>query len=143
MGYTTNFTGTLQFNLGMSIEQLAHLQTILGEDRRDHPEWNAPDTFYYVDLQISPSLGGLEWSGAEKSYSMDDQVRTVLRLMREKYPDFTLMGKMQAQGESIDDVWTLSVIDGAVTKTSLVVEGIAECPHCRERFVPKVKGETK
>ena len=136
MGYTTKFTGTLQFGPDMSVEQLAHLQTILDEDRRDHPEWNAPDTFYYIDLQVAPSFGGLEWSGAGKSYGMADQVKTVLRLMQQKWPTFRLSGKMRAQGKDFADSWILSVEDNNVTKRKLVIEGMVQCPHCGEGFVP-------
>ena len=136
MGYTTNFSGVLKFTNELSAGQLAYLNSILGEDRRDHPEWNASDEFYYIDLTLTPEFDGLSWSGAEKSYGMTVQVNTIIRLMKERWEDFGLVGQFDAQGEEIGDVWRLVASGDVAKKVDLILAGPrVTCPHCELEFV--------
>lgn len=135
MGYTTTFEGELKFTGELTNKDMATLSKILGEDRRYHPEWNAPDDFYYVDLELTDDFSGLKWSGAEKSYGMIVQVETVIRLMRESVPTFGLAGVLRAKGEDFDDVWELHADESGVTKFDPPKLGdVVQCPHCEGKF---------
>ena len=70
MGYTTKFIGELKFTREMTAPQLAELISILGEDCREHPEWNATD-LYHIDLELNGQCDGLRWNGMEKTYFLD------------------------------------------------------------------------
>lgn len=138
MGYSTQFKGTLSFTEEVTGPQLARLGEILGEDRRDHAEWNVPgDTFWcHVDLEVTSDFTGIRWNDSEKTHGMDELVRLVIRLMRERWPDFGLSGRMDAQGDELGDVWALTVEGGSVTKIKYALVGReVECPECEARFV--------
>lgn len=139
MGYTTKFTGMLEFASEVTVPQLAVLDTVLGEDRRDHPEWefDSPAGFYFIDLELAEGYSGLRWSGDEKSHGMVQAVNTVLRIMRKTWPEFGLSGRMDAQGEEVGDVWALVVEPGGeARKVEMRLEGRrVECPECEHEFV--------
>lgn len=136
MGYTTDFSGTLYFRKELVASEIAYLKSLFGEDRRNHPEWKAPDTFYYVNLMFTPEFNGIKWNGMEKTYGMEDIVNTVIRLMREKFGEFDLEGELHAQGEEIGDVWILRMENGKAVKLPIVLEGkVVRCPHCDEEFI--------
>lgn len=140
MGYSTSFSGELKFSTELTASQLAYLSSLLDEDRRDHPEWKAPDAFYYVALELTEDFSGLRWNGQEKTYGMDAIVNTVIRLMRERWEDFGLVGRMDAQGEDIGDVWALIAEGDSARKLQLMLEGRhVECPHCEQEFVLDAK----
>lgn len=136
MGYHTDFSGTLKFTHPLTDEQKAYLSTILGEWCLNHPEWNVPHLRHGVDLELLEDESGLKWNRAEKTYDLDQIVALVLRLMREKFPEFGLRGKLIAQGEAIDDRWQLYIENGEVMTRDLAIEGKEiECPHCHRKFV--------
>lgn len=135
MGYSTNFTGELKFTADATAPQLAALKAMMGEDCRDHPEWKAPG-LYYVDLELTDDFTGIKWNGAEKTYGLEDIVNLVLRVMREKWPAFGLVGALCAQGEDVEDRWALTMgEDGLAHKVKVALTGkIVTCPHCEQRF---------
>ena len=135
MGYTTKFTGELKFTREMTAPQLAALIAMLGEDCREHPEWNATD-LYQIDLELNGQLDGLRWNGMEKTYFMYKLVNVVIRVMREKWPDFGLTGGLQAQGEEVGDRWMLFIgEDGWAKQLKHVPTGkTIRCPLCDETF---------
>lgn len=135
MGYNTAFSGVLSFVTVPTEIQLAYLTSMLREDCRDHPDWNAPD-LYYINLKLTDDSLGIKWNGAEKTYGLDTAVNVVLCEMRKKWPDFGLVGTLVAQGQSVEDRWTLTIgNDGLAHKLPLVPTGkIITCPHCRGRF---------
>ncbi|EDN69904.1 hypothetical protein BGP_2003 [Beggiatoa sp. PS] len=136
MGYHTDFKGTLKFTQPLLAEQKAYLETILGEWCLEHPEWNVPQLRYGVDLKLLDDESGLQWNGGEKTYNMDQIVALVIRLMQQKYPEFSLTGKLLAQGEDIDDRWQLYIENGEVKTRELAQSGKEiECPHCHQKFV--------
>jgi hypothetical protein len=105
MGYNTQFNGALRFTKELPSDQMDILETMMGEDCRDHPEWDA-EGLYYVDLVVSHS--GLEWdTNTEKTYDLELIVNVVINQMRKTFPDFGLTGSMLAQGEEIGDIWKL------------------------------------
>lgn len=135
MGYSTEFTGELKFTKEATAAQLAALKAMMGEDCRDHPEWSAPN-LYYVDLQITDNFDGIEWNGAEKTYDLEKVVNVVIKVMREKWPDFGLVGSMLAQGENVDDRWSLTIgDDGLAHRVPIALSGpVITCPHCERKF---------
>ena len=140
MGYTTTFEGELKFTCEMKATELAALNDILGEDVREHREWNldeAASDFYYIDLELTKDFSGIKWNGSEKSYSMEQQVNAVINLMKRIKPDFGLAGQMEAQGEEPRDRWVLRMENGQAVKCEMKIEGpIYRCPHCDREFVP-------
>jgi len=46
MGYTTKFKGKLKFTTKLSPKQLTKIKSFLGEDCRNHPEWNKNNLTY-------------------------------------------------------------------------------------------------
>ena len=135
MGYSTNFTGELKFTTEATARQLAALKAMMGEDCREHPEWGAPG-LYYIDLELTDDFTGIKWNGAEKTYDLEKLVNVVVRVMREKWPQFGLAGSLGAQGEDVADRWALQMgADGLAHKVKVAMTGkIVTCPHCSERF---------
>lgn len=135
MGYTTKFEGELRFTSELTAKQLAALNEMLGEDCRDHPEWEAQD-LYYIDLELTPDFGGVRWNGTEKTYGLEKLVNVVIKQMRKKWPDFGLTGSLLAQGEQFDDRWALSIgADGMAHKSKIAIVGqVVTCPHCERKF---------
>lgn len=141
MGYSTKFTGELKFAKELTATQLAALSAMMGEDCREHPEWGAKD-LYYIDLELNEDFSGLRWSGAEKTYGMEKCVNVVIGEMRKRWADFALTGQLNAQGEDVEDRWTLSIggPDGLAMKTKVPVVGQRiTCPDCGHKFI--VPGE--
>lgn len=136
MGYHTEFKGELKFTTELTATQLATLKKMLGEDCRDHPEWNAPN-LYYIDLKLLDDFSGLEWDGSEKTYDMPELVNVVISQMRKQWPDFGLSGVLAAQGEDVEDRWELFFgDDGSAQKRALVISGKRiKCPHCEGTII--------
>lgn len=141
MGYSTDFKGQLSFTKELTASQLAYLNTILGENVRDHvADWrqktNEGYQLYYMDLKLTDDFSGIEWNGAEKTGSMPYLVNIVIDCMQDKWSDFGLEGELHTQGEDFDDRWTLQMENGRAVEKKVVIEGtIVECPHCEKKFV--------
>ena len=135
MGYSTKFTGELKFSAEATAPQLYALKEMMEEDCREHPEWNAPG-LYYIDLELNDDFTGVKWNGAEKTYDLDKIVNVILRVMREKWPQFGLTGTLLAQGEDIKDRWALQMgADGLAHKVTVAMTGrVIQCPHCEKSF---------
>jgi len=134
MGYTTQFKGTLKFKNELTLSQLGFLNSMLDEDCRKHPEWEAPGLFY-IDLKLTDDFSGLEWNGAEKTYDMHQLVNVVIKEMKKKYPDFELTGHLIAQGEDIEDIWKLNIKNGKAVREEILLDGeVIECPECNAKF---------
>ena len=135
MGYTTTFTGELKFTHEPSVKQIAKLDSMFGEDCREHPEWNARD-LYYIDLEHNDDYSGIRWNGAEKTYDMTDLVNVVIREMRKEFPEFGLTGTLLAQGEDAEDRWQLVIGDDGFAKCIKVqiIGTRAQCPRCEHKF---------
>ncbi len=136
MGYETKFDGKLKFTTELKASQIVSLDNYLGEDIREHKEWNynAKD-FNYIDLDLLDDFTGLEWNGAEKTYGMTEQINFIITKMREFMPSFGLEGKIIAQGEAIDDRYEIKMVDNVAVERELQTAGsIIECPDCGARF---------
>lgn len=140
MGYSTDFLGELKFTTDLTAKQLAKVKSFLGEDCRDHPEWNTEDLFY-VNLELLDDFSGLKWDGSEKTNDLDEIVNVVINEMRKEYPDFGLEGKLLAQGEELTDRWLLSIENGRAVKKKIELKGTkVTCPHCGEIFILESDG---
>lgn len=110
MGYSTQFDGMLKFNPELTASQLAKVSAFLGEDCRDHPEWDRPGKPYsghtYIDLELTDDFSGLKWDGSEKTYELPEKINMMIDLLNEDF-EFGLEGAMRAQGGDIGDVWLL------------------------------------
>jgi hypothetical protein len=118
MGYSTDFDGALHFATEPTVSQIAHLRGILGEDVRDHAHWPKTQDFFYIDLELTDDLMGVQWNGAEKTGGLCEQVNYVTTLMRQKWPDFAFAGKLDAQGEERGDAWQLVIDASGVAKVA-------------------------
>jgi hypothetical protein len=135
MGYSTEFTGKLEFANEVTAKQLAKLNTFLGEDCRDHPEWGATN-MTYIDLQLTDDFTGLEWDGSEKTYDLTEKVNLIIEKMRDEFPDFELKGELMAQGEDMEDRWKLKIERGKAVEVKIQIMGRkCKCPHCGEDFI--------
>lgn len=149
MGYHTDFKGILTFKHEATAKQLAELKKYLGNDVRDIfniPQNRMPKELYqngkygsywcHIDLELTDDFSGLQWDGCEKTYDLEHIVNWLSDKMREQWPEFELEGKMQAQGEDMDDRWELVMESGWAVKKKLVVTGQKiTCPHCEEDFI--------
>ncbi len=141
MGYNTTFKGTLTFVHDVTAKQIAALQKMFGEDCREHPEWGAKH-MTYIDLRLNEDMSGIEWDDAtEKTYDLTEKVNLVIRVMREKWPEFALSGVLLAQGEDITDRWKMVVTEhGGAAKVEVQVVGQkVTCPHCDGEFIVEME----
>lgn len=135
MGYTTTFKGELKFTKELTGSQLAKLKGFLGEDCRNHPEWDGGN-MTYIDLELLDDFSGIQWDGSEKTYDLEKKVNLVIKQMQSEYPDFGLEGKLRAQGEDIEDAWWLVIVNGVAVRKDIELTGRKiECPHCGEHFI--------
>ena len=136
MGYNTIFTGKLLFDGEQPISVVRKINSLAGEDCRDHPEWKADDLFY-IDFRVTKDMDGIEWDdGTEKTYDAEKLVNVIIRLVREDHPSFALKGELVAQGEEYDDRWRLVIgEDGWAHRVEFPRIGQrVTCPNCEEEF---------
>lgn len=141
MGYNTKFKGELKFKTEITVQALGALNAMLGEDFRDHKEWakfGATDRLSYIDLKLTNKFDGLRWNNeTEKTYDLEKIVTAVIAIMRENYPDFSLTGSLNAQGEEAEDRWDLVMnAEGTIaSKKKVPIPGTkTECPSCGHTF---------
>ena len=138
MGYNTEFQGVLYFTHPLSKEELSQIESMLGQDIRDHLEWKDKKGLTWINLCLTDDNSGLMWNGDEKSYDMLDKIELIIRVMRKINPKFGLYGSMLAQGEEIDDRYYIYMHKPNVPMMKMAEptdpETILQCPHCGERF---------
>jgi len=138
MGYNTRFSGTLKFATPVTVQMLAKLNTMLGEDANEiaNPGTHGRD-FGYIDLVVSKDFTGLEWdTGTEKTYYLEKSVNIVIAEMRKEWPEFSLTGQLTAQGEDMEDRWALVMEDGVAHKRKVAITGQrVKCPDCGHKFI--------
>jgi hypothetical protein len=108
MGYTTKFEGELLFGNVLTNLQEQELLKFLGEDCRDHPEWKSGD-LTHIDLEFNEDKSGIRWNGSEKTYELPEKINLIISKMCEKFPEFSLIGTLEAQGEEHTDRWNLEM----------------------------------
>lgn len=136
MGYDTNYAGTMFFVEELTGKQIAFLDKILGEDCRDHNDWQ-PEAgdMTHIDLEMDEDYAGLVWNGSEKSYDMGDKLNLIVKLMRRQWPSFGFAGKMQARDDETD-YNIISKDDGfvEVVPLTLITGRCIHCPECGHEF---------
>jgi hypothetical protein len=138
MGYNTDYKGVMKFTTELRATELAYLRSLFDEDIREHPEWPKellPTMECWIKLELTPDFSGLQWSGAEKTYGMEELLNFIIGMMQKRIPNFGLEGQMVAQGEDIDDRYTIGIQDGRAVRQEIVIEGTKiTCPHCEGEF---------
>lgn len=146
MGYSTEFIGTLKIKNELTASQLRELNRILHSDTEDlmteFPEAFRGDNIRakdaYIQLTLNQDFNGIEWDGSEKCYYMTEVVNVIIECMKKTVPDFELEGSLSAQGEDVEDRWTLLIKEGKAFKIDTPPKGKKiECPHCGEKFFIK------
>jgi len=137
MGYDTSYKGTLYFTTELFASQIAHLESLLGNDASVHSniydDYGVSPNLSYIDLQFTKEFDGLEWNQMEKSHNMADAINFILGWMREKYDNFGLKGELLAQGDGIGDIRKILIKDGKAIEVILTGK-IVECPECKTKF---------
>lgn len=135
MGYNTEFKGELRFTSELTASQLAKVKSFMGEDCREHPEWNTIN-LTWIDMELLEDFSGIKWNGGEKTYDLVEKVNLIIDQMRIDCPNFGLEGKLMAQGEDIDDRWMLLIENGRAIEKKILISGTkVRCPHCDEEFI--------
>ena len=135
MGYSTSFSGALKFKKKLTASQIVKVKSFLGEDCRKHPEWGDTN-LSYIDLQLTDDFSALEWDGSEKTYNLQDKVNLIIREMKKDDPDFELEGNLLAQGEFIEDKWSLVIESNTAFRRDIALTGTRiKCPCCNEYFM--------
>lgn len=141
MGYSTDYSGVLKFTNELKASEIAHLKQFLGEDIREHEEWEknewSKELYYGIDLDFTDKFDGLEWDGSEKSSAMVEQVNYLISQMRKVKLDFGLTGEFLCQGEDHADRWKLFINKKGLAD-SVDFPRIGDkitCPHCEEEFI--------
>lgn len=145
MGYSTNFTGALKFKNELSAKHIAYMKKFLGEDRREigyEDDKKAYATggsyWYHLDIELTEELDGLQWNGSEKTYDMPHLINFVLTRMIEKFPDFdfSMTGKIAAQGQEVDDRWEVVFEKEKAIKRDVKVKGtFVRCTECEAKII--------
>lgn len=136
MGYSTEFIGELLFTKELKASEIVKIKSFLGQDCRNHPEWNAKQ-LTHIDLELTDDFTGLKWDGSEKTYDLVEKVNLIITMMRKDYSDFGLSGSLLAQGEDIHDKWMLSIDNNGKaieSKIDFKIDKIT-CPHCQKDFI--------
>ena len=142
MGYSTTFKGSLKFKKELTASQIAELSKLLSKDRREIGFENDSDVYttkdeywYHIDLELLEDFSGLKWNGSEKTYGLEHIINFITKIMKKKYPDFELIGKLSAQGEEVEDRWELVMEKGKAIRQELkVISKKCTCPNCGEKI---------
>ena len=147
MSYKISYTGELSIVGEVTLPLLKELNSILGEDCRDHPEWVVPRDLYYIDLALTQDMTGLCMDkDVEYTTDIDKQVHTVIQLMQKKFPDFNLRGSLQGQGREPEDKTLVYMNKDGTTVNEKTLDTLIEgetitCPSCNYCFCFEGKGD--
>ena len=137
MGYNTNFDGILKFKHEPTGKELAKLKTILGQDCRNHKEWET-DCTDSIDLMLTDDFSGVTWDESEKTYNLDKSINILTTQMRKKYSNFCLQGTLTAVNDYGEHFKIILDENGfAECFVSPVLGDDIECPCCKEKFILK------
>ena len=141
MGYTTDFSGGLKFNRELTHKEWMELKELGNYDsyQEGYKKYtDTPDTLPNSYLQWEPNSDGTQyvWNGGEKFYDYIHWLRWVIKHYMKPH-DLILNGEIRWQGEDMEDVGVIVVVDNKVTTRKLVIESLCECPNCGHKFVPQ------
>ena len=153
MGYTTSYSGVLHFTRELYVFEILLLQAVPGTHVAEHPQLEVYGSrVTYLDFGLNKEANGLCHRGTEKSNYGDEQINTIMHMLRAAC-DYRglhptgLQGSILCQGEDIGDVYRL-VANGEApnmydTSFAFVhVQGIDThadnghviCPKCSTKF---------
>jgi len=137
MGYSTDFSGELEFTTEPTVRQVVEIKKFMGEDCREHPEWDSHG-MTWINLELTANWDGIQWNGDEKSYDMVEKINMIVEHMRKNFdPEFGFKGEMTAQGEEHSDTWRIVCMNGKASTVDITVIEVDEeitCPHCKKKF---------
>jgi hypothetical protein len=103
MSYNVKYSGSMKFTVGLTQQQLAILNKILGMSYEDHPELFGDESDYKgtLDLKLTKELDGLHWDGTPGTYGMHYIFNIIIVFMRKKAkcPNFGLVGEISEDGD--------------------------------------------
>lgn len=137
MGYSTDFTGRLEFDRVLTVPEYRELEDLADYGLQDEEFKKYADTHPQSYLQWQPTKDGkgLEWNGGEKFYDYVEWLEWLIEYyFRPK--EITVNGQIKWSGEDVEDNGIITVENNVVSTQELQAVGIVECPHCGERFVP-------
>lgn len=111
MGYTTKFSGRFTLDKSLSWEHAAIIRGL--NDLEPGDVEGAPDA--YCQWVPTQSRTGIEWDGQEKFRQYYEWLQFIIDRYLSPW-GYRLSGSVDFQGESIDDVGTLEVVDGNVRR---------------------------
>ena len=115
MGYNTTYNGQLFIETKLSDDDRNVLNSLLGADIRDHPEWNDTEELTYIDLDESYDYyNAIEWNGSEKSYDMAKKINLLTRVMRQSNPNFKLSGMLKADCSDYDEHYMIVLDENGI-----------------------------
>lgn len=137
MGYSTDIEGELKFTSELTMPQLQRISKMLGENPREHPDWEkyGIKADSYIQWELTKDYSGIKWDGNEKFYCIVESVNLILAYMREEFPNFGMQGELLCQGEEIRDRWNLVIENGQAISRKIDLGASYQCPHCREDFL--------
>ena len=106
MGYTTQYSGRLKISTEMTIPLLKKLRKVLAT--RDARELSPYRHLSYIPVVLAEDMDHLI-ACEEDNQPMVEAINFIITQMREEFPDFALIGQLQARGEERDDNWTLVI----------------------------------
>jgi hypothetical protein len=138
MGYYTYFIGELLFKTPLTNEQKQYLKQFLGLDIRNKPELHKKyPNIYHIDYMFNSDETGIEWNECEKSYYMGEAADLITKEMRAKWPDFQLIGQLEAFGEEQGDRWRMVIDPETGMSRSIDYPKVGHdiaCPNCGKTF---------
>lgn len=135
MGYSTDFTGQLNFSRELTLREYKELQKMNDEPDYCKEYTETPETMPEAYMQWVSNDDGtaLVWDGNEKFYDYVHWLRWLIKhFLKPKGID--LNGTLQWQGEEVGDVGVIKVVDNKVTTEKLTIKGLVECPNCGHTF---------
>ena len=139
MGYTTKFIGGLQLNRELTHKEWMELRRLADYDKEVYAEYtDTPETIPDGYNQWTPNEEGTEiqWNGEEKFYEYIHWLRWLIKHYL-KPRGLVLNGEIRWQGEEVGDIGAILAEENKITTKKLKLEGLVECPHCGEKFVPE------
>lgn len=111
MGYTTTFSGTINFSRPLTFAEVAEIHAYT-KGRHDGDPM-APSI--HCDFEVNSDATGLVWNGSEKTYEAIDWIQLICDDFLDEF-GVLANGSLVANGESRGDVWRLDVKDNVVTR---------------------------
>ena len=130
MGYNTNFAGSFELNIQLTLDDYNYLIEFNENDHRNE-DYGFEHSYY---CQWKPNKDGrfIEWDGNEKFYKYKEWLKYLIRNFFEP-KGYILNGQVSYQGEEIGDTGFIIIKNNIMSDTEIV-----RCPFCEEKDFNKV-----